>query len=537
MTKTVSNANPDIHDEVIFTIALKNLGGNDATAVVLHDQLPDNMTYVSDDGSGAYDHTTTHAWTVGDLANGATATLHIHATVDAYGDYTNTASVTHSNQYDPDTDNNTDDAFLTTRKADIGVTKTVDHDKPNVGDTVEYTITVTNNGADSATQIVIHDALPASLTYVSDDSAGKYNPTTGDWAVGSLGFVADGPLQTAVIHINARVIGSGVTNNTAAVKSLLQRDDNDANDSATAKIDAPPAADLSLAKTVDDSSPDKGQNVVFTLTVTNSGPNDTTAVVVHEMMPDGLTYVSDDGSGAYDSGTGHWTVGDLKVGDHATLHITASVDVESQLTNVAEISHSDLYDPDSTPGNGVPGEDDRATVVVNARGVADLAVTKAVKPSSIFKGDKATYTVSVTNKGPDNATGVIIRDQLPNGVTYVSSTGGTYSSKTGAWTVGSLAAGASVHLTITVTVGTNGSITNNASVAALDQHDPNPANDADAAGIKSVPHVPRTASTGSGAPGDSGPPTIWLLGLAFAILALTASGALAVRNRRIKSRS
>jgi hypothetical protein len=94
-----------------------------------------------------------------------------------------------------------------------------------------------------------------------------------------------------------------------------------------------------------------------------------------------------------------------------------------------------------------------------------------------------------------------------------------------------------VHLTITVTVGTNGSITNNASVAALDQHDPNPANDADAAGIKSVPHVPRTASTGSGAPGDSGPPTIWLLGLAFAILALTASGALAVRNRRIKSRS
>jgi hypothetical protein len=143
----------------------------------------------------------------------------------------------------------------------------------------------------------------------------------------------------------------------------------------------------------------------------------------------------------------------------------------------------------------------------------------------------------VTNHGPDNATGVNVRDQLPDGVTYVSSAGGTYSAKTGAWTVGSLTTHSSASLTITATVGKNASITNNAGVAASDQRDPDLSNNADSAAIKSVPHLPRTAANGPAAPdGGSGPLTIWLLGLAFAVLALTASGALAIRNRRIKAR-
>jgi uncharacterized repeat protein (TIGR01451 family)/fimbrial isopeptide formation D2 family protein len=537
VTKTVVSAKPDVGEEVVYTIALKNLGPDDATGVLLHDLLPDNMTYVSDDGALAYDHVTSHDWTVGDLASGATVTLHIHATVDAHGDYTNTAAVTHSDQYDPVTANNTDDAFLTTRKADVGVEKTVNHANPNVGDTVEYTITATNHGLDPATQIVINDLLPAGVVYVSDDGAGKYNPTTGDWAVGSLGFDASGPLLSTTLHIDARVINSGITINKATVKSLLQRDDNVGNDSATAQIDAPKAADLSLAKTVDGGTPDKGATVVFTLTVTNSGPDDTTEVVVNDAWPDGLTFVSDDGGGVYDSATGNWTVGNLNVGAHPSLKITATVDVESQITNIAEVTHSHLYDPDSTPGNGVAGEDDRATVIVNAHGVADLAVTKAVTPKSVFTGGRVTYTIVVTNHGPDNATGVIVRDELPDGVTYVSSAGGTYSAKTGAWTVGSLTNGSSASLTITATVGKNASITNNAGVAASDQRDPDPSNNADSAAIKSVPHLPRTAANGPASPdGGSGPLTIWLLGLAFAVLALTASGALAVRNRRIKAR-
>jgi uncharacterized repeat protein (TIGR01451 family) len=411
------------------------------------------------------------------------------------------------------------------------VTKGVSDATPNVGDTVTYTIIATNNGPDPATQLVIHDALPAGrLTFVSADQV-AYNSTTGDWAVGNLALGA-----SVTLHIDAVVTASSITDNTATVKSLLQRDDVSGNDSATAEIDAPPAADLSLAKTVDVALPDKGSNVVFTLTVTNSGPNDTTGVVVRDVLPAGLTYVSDDGAGAYDSTTGDWTVGNLNNGANTALQITATVDVESQLTNTAQVQHSDLYDPDSTPGNSAPGEDDQAVRTINAHGVADLAVTKVANPRTMVKGGQTTYTIVVTNNGPDAATHVILRDQLPAGLTYISHSG-PYDDKTGAWTVGNLANGDSATLTITVRVGKTGSITNTVSVVSSDQRDPTPANDQASAGISAAgPTPPVTTLTNHQAPApeDPGSLALWLLAIAFAAVALTAFGALAIRNRRIR---
>jgi uncharacterized repeat protein (TIGR01451 family) len=532
VTKTVDNAKPEIGGTVIFTVTVENLGPNDATNVVLHDALPANMTYVSDDGGGSYDQGGTNDWTVGSLDFGDTATLHIHATVDAHGDYTNTAAITHSDQYDQDSTNNHSDVNLTTRTADIGVTKVVDHAMPNVGDTVEFTVTATNNGGDPATMVVVNDALPAGLTFVSADQV-SYNSTTGDWAVGSLAVDA-----TATLHIDARVTNSGHIDNTAFVKSLLQKDTNPANDTATAGIDIPKAADLSLTKTVDHNTPDKGSNVIFTVTLTNGGPDNDTGVVVHDALPAGLTYVSDDGGGAYDSTTGDWTVGSISNGAHTALQITASVDVESQLTNTAEVTRADLYDPDSTPGNGNPGEDDQASVTINAHGVADLSLAKTAHPSAVTKGGQTTYTIVATNNGPDDATHVIIRDQLPAGLTYVSDSG-NYDKTTGAWTVGSLGHGDSVTLTIVVKVTQTGSITNRVSVVSSDQRDPNPANDTATAGVSAAGATPPvTISSNAPAPPgrDSGLLALWLLAIAFGAVALTACGALGIRNRRLKLR-
>jgi uncharacterized repeat protein (TIGR01451 family)/fimbrial isopeptide formation D2 family protein len=532
VTKTVDNAKPEINGTVIFTVTVENLGPSDATNVVLHDALPANLTYVSDDGGGSYDHGGTNDWTVGGLDFGDTATLHITATVAAYGDYTNTAAVTHSDQFDPVAANNSDDAFLTTRTSDIGVTKTVNHATPNVGDTIEFTVTTKNNGADPATQVVVNDALPAGLTFVSADQVG-YNSTTGDWAVGSLAVDA-----TATLHIDARVTASGHIDNTAFVKSLLQKDGNPDNDSATAGLDVPQAADLSLTKTVDDNTPDKGSNVVFTVTLTNGGPDNDTGVVVHDALPAGLTYVSDDAGGAYDSATGDWTVGSIHNGAHTSLQITASVDVESQLTNTAEVTAAALYDPDSTPGNGDPGEDDQAVATINAHGVADLSMAKTAHPAAVTKGGQTTYTIVLTNNGPDDATHVIVRDQLPAGLTYVSDSG-NYDKTTGAWTVGSLSHGDSVTLTIVVKVTQTGSITNRVSVVSSDQRDPNPANDAATAGVSAAGATPpvTTSSNAPAPPGqESGPLALWLLALAFGAVALTASGALSIRNRRLKLR-
>jgi|GEM_PF-5534632 len=96
-------------------------------------------------------------------------------------------------------------------------------------------------------------------------------------------------------------------------------------------------SDLSLTKTVDDSSVDSGTNVVFTITVLNNGLDAATGVVVNDLLGSGFTYVSDDGAGAYVSGTGVWTVGNLANGASAVLHITATASGSegATLTNTA----------------------------------------------------------------------------------------------------------------------------------------------------------------------------------------------------------
>ncbi len=534
ITKSAASQRPNVGDPDSFTLTVTNYGPDDATGVTVADLLPAGLDYVSHlAGQGGYDDST-GIWSIGNLANGASVTLTIDVDVPSAGDYTNTATVT-GDQFDPDLSNNTDQVSVSTRIADIAVLKVVDHPSPNVGSIVTFTITVTNLGPDAATLLVVHDGLPAGLSYDSSTpSAGAYNSTTGDWTIGGL---ADG--ATVTLDISARVTGSGSIGNIAAVGGLLQRDPDDTNDSSTATIDAPPAADLEVSKTVDDDTPDLGSTVTFTITLTNHGPDATAGVHVRDLLPAGLTYVSDTPSkGAYDQPSGDWTVGGMAVGASETLTVTAAVDVEGPITNIAEVTDSSLPDPNSTPDNNSAGENDQAAAILNARGVADISLAKTVTPGSVQKDDQATYTIVVTNNGPDAASGVIVRDQLPAAVTFVSSSGGTYDAVTGAWTVGNMASGTSATLTITVRVSQAGSIANTASVVASNQRDPNDANGEATAGIVAAgPTLPPTGTNDSGrVPLDLGQVAVWLFGFTLAAFAVLASTALATRNRRFGTR-
>ena len=144
----------------------------------------------------------------------------------------------------------------------------------------------------------------------------------------------------------------------------------------------------------------------------------------------------------------------------------------------------------------------------------------------------------MTDKGPDAASGVIVRDQLPAGVSFVSSSDSNYDPTTGAWTVGSLGSGSSASLTITVRVGQAGSIVNTAEVAALDQRDPVPADGEAVAGIAAAGATPPTTVTHDAAPGPPAPGflALWVLGIAFAGFTLIALGGLGARNRGLKRR-
>jgi large repetitive protein len=521
VTKTVDDTRPAVGEPATWTITVTNLGPDTARDVVVTDAIPAGLTLdTATPSDGTYDPGT-GAWTVGDLADGATETLVLATTVTEAGDRRNAATAT-TTTYDPDPDNNTADAFLTTKEADIGVTKAVDDDTPAVGQVVRFTITATNNGPDPARRVVLRDRLPSGLSYVADDTGGDYDPATGDWAVGDMAVG-----ETRTLLLDARVTTSGTITNTVRLRSLVETDIVEPNNEAAASLEAPPAADLSLAKTVDRPTPANGTDVTFTLTVTNHGPDATTGVEVTDQLPAGLAYVSDDGGGAYDPASGAWAVGDLAVGASASLRITATVTSPGEIVNLAEVTASGLPDPDSTPGNGDPGEDDRAQALLNADNRADLSLSKTVSPTSVIIGDTVTYTLVLRNAGPDRATGVVVRDQLPAGVSYVRHKGGTYDPDTGAWTVGTIGVGATRTLRITVRVGKLGTQVNRAEIAASNAFDPDsvPNNgkrsedDLGAAAIGGLrPSLPPTSAASLPA-GGGGPDLRWPV---VALLVVTA---------------
>src|SRR5262249_55566941 len=104
-------------------------------------------------------------------------------------------------------------------------------------------------------------------------------------------------------------------------------------------------ADLEVSKSVSDPSPNVGDTITFTVTLTDNGPDPATGVEVPDLLPAGLALVSATPSkGTYVSSSGLWTIGTLTTTTPQTLLILATVESPSALTNTASISHSDQFD-------------------------------------------------------------------------------------------------------------------------------------------------------------------------------------------------
>jgi uncharacterized repeat protein (TIGR01451 family)/gliding motility-associated-like protein len=458
IAKSVDNATPNVGSNVVFTLTATNHGPNLAMGVGVSDALPNGYTYVSNDGGSAVAELTgTVSWTIGSMANLATATLHVTAKVNATGTYNNTATISGANT-DPTPGNNTVSRSTTpVPQSDVTITKAVNHPSADVGSTVIFTLTATNNGPSAATGVSVTDQLPSGFTYVSDNGAGAYVSGSGVWTVGTL---ANG--ASATLTISASVNASGTYNNAASISSTTG-DPTPGNNSASAAVAPGAVSDLSITKTVNNSTPYVGSIVEFTLTATNNGPSTATNVKVADVLPSGYTYTSDDGSGKYVSGTGIWTIGTLANAATSILKISAKVLASGTYANTATIGTAYTPDqPDNTSGNNT------STVTPVPVAQADLSVVKTVDNATPTMGENVVFTLTVTNNGLSSATSASVTDLLPSGYTYVSYTAsvGSYVSGTGVWTIGTLANAVTATLAITAAVKSSGDYLNTATISA-----------------------------------------------------------------------
>ena len=467
-------------DTITYTITAVNNGPSQATGVTVTDQLPAGVTYLADDGGGSY-NSGTGVWDIGTLDVDASATLSIQATVDAGTAgtlITNTVSDVSQDQHDT---NITEDDLTASvsislpTDVDLVVTKTVDDQTPTEGQTITFELRVTNNGPADATGVLLTDLLPTGLTYFADDGGGSYDDETGVWTVVEPLRAGHSDALRISASVNPGTAGGLITNIITEVL-VDQVDSGISDDDLTESITVENQTDLVVIKTVDDATPAEGDVITYTITVTNNGPATATGVSVTDVLPDGVTYMSDDGGGAYDSTTGVWDVGSLISGEAVALNIQATVDTGtsgSVITNVVTDVEADQDDSNATQ--------DDPDVDISIDSDTDLAVTKTVDNNTPVVGATITYTITVTNNGPAMATNVSLTDPLPEGVTYVSDDGGgSYVSHSGVWSVGTLTSGESAVLNIQATVDPTSAgsvITNIITEVDLDQDDSNTTND------------------------------------------------------------
>lgn len=316
--------------------------------------------------------------------------------------------------------------------------------------TITYSFSVTNTGQTLVTNLTVAD--PGLPTLVCNTIASlAVNATSSFTCTGNVYTVASAD----------RAAGRRI--NTATVTG---KDPSNRNVTANSQVITPlPNADVGITKGVDNSSPFVGDNVTFTVTVTNTGPSDAADVNVVDTLPAGYTLVSvNPGTGSWSAP--NWTLGSLTPGGSATLTMLATVNATGPYSNSATVSTTTR---DVNPANNT------ASITPVPVASADLGITKTVDNAAPFVGDNVSFTITVTNAGPSEATGVNVADVLPVGYSFGSATPSTGRWTAPDWAVGSLAKGASATLTMLATVNAMGAYANSATVSATTR-DANPAN-------------------------------------------------------------
>lgn len=262
ITKTIQGGTPgqpytpDVGDTVVFLLTITNSSAVDATGVRVQDVLPSgygDITNINNNGASLGRNINWNNLTV--PAN-SSIELRVSATVLPTGDYNNRAQITGSDQPDPDSDPSSgfddddlndglpdDDESNTVvvqpLKADLAITKEVEFSdrnlvsgRPHQGTQAVFTITVTNNGPSATDLVTVSDQLPAGFLYVSDDSAGDYNPSTGEWSIGDM---ASGDIAT--LTITTTITLEDDYTNTATIITSGSYDSDDTNNTASVTVD------------------------------------------------------------------------------------------------------------------------------------------------------------------------------------------------------------------------------------------------------------------------------------------------------------
>lgn len=457
-------------ERLTYTLLITNAGPSAATGVVVTDTLPagvchwDPLPFNCD-----YNHDPAMSDRVvcrlGTMLVGEQDGVRIWGTVcpSATEALLNSVEVS-SDAPDSIPENNlTDEITSIYPPADLRLEKSHYPSLVVAGKWLTYTLRVSNLGPSDASNVVVSDSLPSGVEFVSATAPATAHSGVVEWYTPTLSSGASWELEL-VVRVTPSITGS-LTNVATAHSSTSDNDP--ANNQARDWAKVHTVADLSITKTGWPDAVNHGELLTYTLLVTNAGPSDAYGVTVLDYVPPTLAVLATTPSTVGGSDPLEWNLGHLHSGETVKIRIVTTVisGGVGTIRNVAMV----LGDNDYNPLNDA---DDVRTAVGN---VADLRIEKshyACCPHCsdvVIAGDLLTYTILVSNAGPSDAVGVIVRDTLAPGTSFVAADPfATEHAGVVTWYVPTLPSGASweFELLVQVDPGITGTLVNTAVVTS-----------------------------------------------------------------------
>lgn len=445
--KLVNDTNPKFNSLVEWTLRVTNNGPDTATGVVVCDILPEGLISIDKSFNGT--------WNVGKLLNNQTKELTIICLVNKTGKLVNIADIA-GNEYDCNLTNNiVNKSIEVAQSADLFVKKYVNNTSPDFGEIIKWSVVVSNNGPDIATNVQVNDLLDDGLIFVKSSSTkGNYDVKSGIWTIDSLA-----PETDETLNIYCKVNKIGKILNFGSVNST-QYDWNESNNHDNESVNAVKIADLSVIKLINNSNPNYNDLIKWTIIVSNNGPNMATGVIVNDLLPKSVEYISSYLSkGFYNPVNGIWDVGNLNAGEKLQLNIVSKIVKTGDITNVVNVKGNEK---DSNLTNN------HFEKSVHVKPAADLSIEKSVSKQEVNINDLIEYVIEITNNGPDSAENIKVSELLNPNLKVISfeSTKGNFNNTNNVLTIDSLAYGEKVRLTINAAANACGKFENKVAVSS-----------------------------------------------------------------------
>ncbi|MED2491780.1 DUF11 domain-containing protein [Bacillus thuringiensis] len=438
MIKSVDQTLVTLGDTITYTTILTNNGNTNATNITFTDLIPDGTTFITDsvtiDGITQIGLNPNTGITIGAIAPNSSISIAFQVTATStpvQNPIANSASASYTFIADPNApivsrNVTSNTVFTTINTATILSLKQVDKSFSRIGDTLTYTVALTNNGNSSAQNVIFTDTMPSGTTFIANTFSINGVPQSGaDPSNGvNIGTITAGTTVTVSFQVTVTSLPTEnpIVNFSSTSYQLVSPPDTETSISNPVSTQIKEAI-LSMTKNESVSFADIGQTAFYTTSITNVGNTDATNIVFTDVLPSGLTFVPNtltvngvlQPNANPNTGVLLATLPPNEIYSIVFQVTVNSIPPSNPAPNTASTTYEFTVDPGNPPVSSTATSNTTLLQINNAT----IISIKTADLTFADVGNTITFTLNLPNTGNVTATDVTIIDILDSNLSFV----------------------------------------------------------------------------------------------------------------------